>query len=84
MDACSNNGPLLSVINVNKSFGGVSVLKDVNLEIGSNEIVGLVGDNGAGKSTLIKIITGVHKPTAVHISFPGRMGRRAPCRRACS
>ncbi len=50
--------------NVQKFFGAIQALRDVNLSIGRNEIVGLIGDNGAGKSTLIKVMTGVFKPTA--------------------
>jgi len=49
--------------NVHMAFGNVVALKDIDLEVGANEIVGLIGDNGAGKSTLIKIITGVLRPT---------------------
>ena len=48
---------------VQKLFGAVHALKNVNLAIGRNEIVGLIGDNGAGKSTLIKTMTGVLKPS---------------------
>ena len=52
---------------VQKYFGAVQALRDINLSIGVNEIVGLIGDNGAGKSTLIKVMTGVIQPTAGRI-----------------
>jgi len=70
VDKADNNN-LLSLVNICKSFGRVDVLKGVNLNVGYNEIVGLVGDNGAGKSTLIKIITGVHLPTSGDIYYKG-------------
>lgn len=60
------------LVNIEKYFGPVCALKNVNLEIGSNEIVGLIGDNGAGKSTLIKIITGVFPPTSGELYVAGR------------
>lgn len=46
------------------SFGKIRALTDIDLAIGRNEIVGLIGDNGAGKSTLIKALTGVVQPTS--------------------
>jgi simple sugar transport system ATP-binding protein len=52
---------------VQKYFGAVHALRDIDLAIGRNEIVGLIGDNGAGKSTLIKVLTGVIKPTSGRI-----------------
>jgi ABC-type sugar transport system ATPase subunit len=53
---------LLSLRHVEKSFGPVHVLRDVNLDIHPGEVVALVGDNGAGKSTMIKTISGIWEP----------------------
>jgi simple sugar transport system ATP-binding protein len=54
--------PFLQLRNVSKTFGEVAALRNVNFEVGANEIVGLLGDNGAGKSTMVKILTGYHQP----------------------
>ena len=62
----------LRMVNIEKYFGRVRALKNVNLEIGKNEIVGLIGDNGAGKSTLVKVLTGVHRPTRGELYVAGR------------
>jgi len=61
----------LELRGVSKSFGGVRVLRDINFELRTGEVVGLLGDNGAGKSTLIKILTGVHAPDAGEMLFDG-------------
>lgn len=63
---------LVKMVNICKSFGHVEVLRDVNFEVGYNEVVGLLGDNGAGKSTLIKILTGVHRPDRGEIYWKGQ------------
>ncbi len=60
------------MVNVEKYFGLVRALKNINFEVGHNEIVGLIGDNGAGKSTLVKILTGVFAPTSGELYIAGR------------
>ena len=57
---------------VQKYFGAIQALRDIDLAIGRNEIVGLIGDNGAGKSTLIKVMTGVLAPTSGRIFIRDR------------
>jgi simple sugar transport system ATP-binding protein len=52
---------------VQKFFGAIQALRDIDLSVGRNEIVGLIGDNGAGKSTLIKVLTGVLRPSSGRI-----------------
>lgn len=56
--------PILSIQNIVKSFGAVQAIKQVSFDIYAGEVVALVGDNGAGKSTLVKILSGIHQPTA--------------------
>jgi ABC-type sugar transport system ATPase subunit len=53
---------MLNAKGLSKSFGGVTVLADVDIDVGSGEIRALVGENGAGKSTLIKILSGAVVP----------------------
>jgi rhamnose transport system ATP-binding protein len=52
----------VSLTGVSKSFGGITVLKNVDFDVRAGEVHALLGENGAGKSTLIKIIAGVHAP----------------------
>ena len=60
----NNTTPVLSIKDINKAFSGVKVLNDINLEIQSGEVFGILGENGAGKSTLLKIICGIYTPTS--------------------
>lgn len=60
--ATENNDALLRLVNVSKTFMGVTVLSDVDLDIRAGEIHALLGQNGSGKSTLIKILSGFHAP----------------------
>jgi len=48
----------VELVNISKSYGGISALKDVTLKVGPGEIHAIVGENGAGKSTLMKILSG--------------------------
>jgi simple sugar transport system ATP-binding protein len=64
--------PLLELTGVSKTFGPVTALRDVDLEIGAAEAVGLIGDNGAGKSTLVKILSGVYGPSQGELRLDGQ------------
>lgn len=68
----SDPQPIISMRAINKRFGGVAALQDVNLDAYAGEVLAIVGDNGAGKSTLIKILTGVYRPTAGTIELHGQ------------
>lgn len=65
------SSPILSLRKVNKSFGPVHVLKDVNFDAYAGKVTALVGDNGAGKSTLIKCIAGIYTPETGEFIFEG-------------
>lgn len=62
---------IVSLKGVNKSFGPIDVLHDINLEVRAGEVLCLLGDNGAGKSTLIRLLSGVHQPTSGEILMDG-------------
>ena len=59
---------LLQLNHITKSFDGEDIFNDVNFEVKSGELIGIVGRNGAGKSTLMKIIAGVEDYDSGHIS----------------
>ncbi len=63
--------PILEISGLNKSFGPVHVLHDVDLAIRPGEVTALVGDNGAGKSTLVKCIAGIHPADSGEIRWAG-------------
>ena len=64
--------PLLEVRGVGKTFGGLTALADVSLEIVAGDIFGLIGPNGAGKTTLFNVVTGVYAPDSGSVVFGGR------------
>jgi D-xylose transport system ATP-binding protein len=63
--------PILELRKINKSFGPVQVLHDIDLNVYPGEVTALVGDNGAGKSTLIKCIAGIHHVDSGEFYFDG-------------
>jgi branched-chain amino acid transport system ATP-binding protein len=63
---------MLEIESLSGGYGQINVLWDIDLRIGDNEIVALVGSNGAGKSTLLRTISGMLPPASGTISWKGR------------
>jgi D-xylose transport system ATP-binding protein len=64
--------PLLRLRGIGKSFGPVTALSDIDLDIPPGQVTALVGDNGAGKSTLIKTISGIFEPSRGDMFWQGK------------
>jgi D-xylose transport system ATP-binding protein len=71
MNETAAGSPILELRGVNKSFGPVHVLHDVDFKVYPGQVTALVGDNGAGKSTLVKSIVGVYSMDSGDILFEG-------------
>jgi branched-chain amino acid transport system ATP-binding protein len=69
---------LLDARRVTKRFGGLTAVKNLDLQVGRGSLYGLIGPNGAGKTTVFNLLTGVYAPTEGEIHFDGRRvdGRR--------
>ena len=63
---------LLELRGVDKSFGGLRVIADLDLVVKEHEIVSVIGPNGAGKTTLFNLITGIYRPDSGEIQFEGK------------
>lgn len=66
------SAPILSVRNIDKSFGGVHAVRGVSFDVMPGEILGLIGPNGSGKSTLFNCILGQLKPDRGEVEVVGR------------
>ncbi|MBS0315709.1 MAG: ATP-binding cassette domain-containing protein [Proteobacteria bacterium] len=62
---------LLQVRGLTKRFGGLTAVKDLDLDLHGGEIFGLIGPNGSGKSTAMKCIMGIERPSAGRVLFDG-------------
>ena len=63
---------ILKVENVNKHFGGLKALNDVNLEVEAGTVHAIIGPNGAGKSTLLNCFVGRLEPDTGTVTFDGQ------------
>lgn len=64
--------PLVSLTDIRKSFGAVTALQGVSIDVMPGETFALLGDNAAGKSTLMKVLTGVYQPDHGTIAMEGK------------
>jgi branched-chain amino acid transport system ATP-binding protein len=64
--------PILEARKVTRRFGGLVAVREVDLEVGPGQIVGLIGPNGAGKTTFFNCITGMFAPSEGEILFEGK------------
>ena len=53
---------VLQVQGISKQFGAVTAASNINLSLGSTEILGIIGANGAGKTTFLNMVTGYLRP----------------------
>ena len=61
---------MISINSLTVSYGGFTLLNDINFHIGESDKIGLVGKNGAGKSTILKLICGLQNPTVGKVAVP--------------
>ena len=72
MDEATPPTPIVEIRGIEKVFGAVQALRNVDLVLYQGQILGLVGDNSAGKSTLMKILTGAYQRDAGEILVAGQ------------
>ena len=64
---------IYEVKHLEKSFGKVEVLKDINIQIGNGEVLTIIGPSGSGKSTFLRCLNLLEKPTGGELWFDGRL-----------
>ena len=63
---------LFEIKGLTKNFGGLVAVSDLNLQMETNELVGLIGPNGAGKTTVFNLVTGIYRPTSGSVILQGK------------
>ncbi|WP_315703591.1 MULTISPECIES: ABC transporter ATP-binding protein [unclassified Bradyrhizobium] len=76
--------PVLRLANISLSFGGVSALRDIDLDVAEGEIRAIIGPNGAGKSSLLNVVSGLYRPDAGAVWLGDREFRQVPTARLAS
>ena len=83
MSSTTAASPLLDVSGLRVTYGGVTAVSDVDLQISAGTVFGLIGPNGAGKTSMVDALTGYTKPAAGRVDFNGQdISRLRPYRRA--
>ena len=72
-DAPPASAPLVALSGIQKTFGAVTALRGVSIDVMPGETFALLGDNAAGKSTLMKVLTGVYQPDQGTITLDGQV-----------
>lgn len=72
MNANAAAGAILSVRDLEKTFGSVVAARDISVDVPAQQTVGIIGANGAGKTTFVNMITGHLRPSKGSIAFEGR------------
>lgn len=67
--------PILKLFDLNKNFGGIKAVSNINIDIFEGELLGLIGPNGAGKTTIFNLITGIYSPTLGEINLKNKKGK---------
>jgi ABC-type sugar transport system ATPase subunit len=70
--AAPTGEPFVRLTGISRSFGHIEALAEVDADVHRGEVLAVVGDNGAGKSTLMKVLIGLHRPTAGTVLVEGR------------
>ncbi|NJM77191.1 MAG: ABC transporter ATP-binding protein [Acaryochloridaceae cyanobacterium RU_4_10] len=73
------SSPLLAANGLNKAFGGIKAVRDVNIQVELGSITGLIGPNGAGKTTLFNLLCNFISPDRGTVIFDGQPIQSLPC-----